>query len=387
LEKIKTGIIGMGFIGATHIDAIRRVGAVDLIAVADVNYELAKSKADSYCIEKCYADFEELISDPEIQVVHNCTPNYLHNEVNEKLIRAGKHVFSEKPLTKTVDESEKLVDLLGQHPDVVAGVNFCYRMTPLVQDMKHKIKDGVLGKVFLVHGSYLQDWLLFDTDYNWRVEPELAGKSRAVADIGSHWMDTAQTVLGSKIVAVCADLMTAHPVRKKPLSEVETFAVNSSDVEYDEINIDTEDYAGVLLKFDNGVTGIYYISQVSAGRKCHLDIEVNGSKASFYWNQQTSDRMWKGNRDSNNEIVLRNPILMDQAVREYTYMPSGHPEGWNDAMKNNLFAFYKFIRDGKKHAADNCDFATFENGHYIMRLTEAILKSSEEKRWVDIEEI
>jgi predicted dehydrogenase len=383
MEKIKVGIIGMGFIGGTHIDALRRIGSVEIIAVSDVNEGLARNKAEQYGIEKCYADFDDLIADPEIQVVHDCTPNHMHFAINEQIIRAGKHIFSEKPLTKTAAESEKLLGILKEYPDRIAGVNFCYRMTSLVQDMKHKIQAGDLGKIFLVHGSYLQDWLLYDTDYNWRVEPEFAGNSRAVGDIGSHWMDLAQVLLGSRIVSVCADMVTAHPVRKKPLSEVKTFAVNT-DVEYEEINIGTEDYAGVLLKFENGVTGNFLVSQISAGRKCRLDIEVDGEKGAFYWNQETSDHMWKGNRDRNNEIVYRDPNLMDPEVRDYSYMPAGHPEGWNDALRNTFNAFYKFIQDGKKLGKDTCDFATFEDGNYIMRLTEAILKSNTEKCWIDL---
>ncbi len=386
MKKIKVGIIGMGFIGVTHIDAIRRIGFVDLIAVADINYELAKRKAEQYGISKCFSDVESLISDPSIQVVHNCTPNYMHFDINEKIIKAGKHIFSEKPLTRTTEESAKLLEILKHYPNIVAGVNFCYRMTPLVQDMKYRIRNGELGKIFFVHGSYLQDWLLFDTDYNWRVEPELAGDSRCVADIGSHWMDIAQNVIGSRIVAVCADLVTALPVRKKPVSEVETFAINV-DMEYEDIEIDTEDYAGVLLKFENGVTGIFHCSQVSAGRKCYLNVEVDGSKSSFYWNQETSDRMWKGNRNTNNEQVIRNPNFMAPEVRDYTYMPAGHPEGWNDAFKNNLMAYYNFIADGKKLGRDSCDFATFEEGHYIMMITDAIIKSGKERHWVKIEEM
>ncbi len=375
----------MGFIGISHIEAIRRIGFAELVAVADTNFELARNKADQYNIEKCYPDIDSLIADPEIQVVHNCTPNHMHLSVNEKIIKAGKHVFSEKPLARSSAESAQMLELLKQYPNTIAGVNFCYRMTPLVQDMKHRIKAGELGDIYLVHGSYLQDWLLFETDYNWRVEPELAGESRCVADIGSHWIDTAQTVIGSKIVEVCANVVTALPTRNKPITEVETFAINI-DVEYEEIKITTEDYAGVLVKFENGASGIFQCSQISAGRKCFLNIEVDGSKSSFYWNQETSDRMWKGNRDINNEQVMRNPNFMAPEVRDYTYMPAGHPEGWNDALRNTFYAYYKFIRDGKEHGKDPCDFATFEDGHYIMRLTEAIIKSGKDRSWVQIEE-
>lgn len=386
MKKIKVGIIGMGLIGTLHIDALKRIGLVDLVAVADVNYEMAKLKADRYGINKCYRTIDELIADPEIQVIHDCTPNHLHLDINEKIIKSGKHILSEKPLAKSADESAQMLDLLKQYPDTVAGVNFNYRMNPLVQDMKSIIAAGGIGKIYLVHGSYLQDCLLFDTDYNWRVEPEFAGVSRSVADIGSHWIDTAQNVVGSRIVEVCADIAIILPIRKKPVTQVETFEI-SKNMTYEEKSIQTEDYAAVLVKFENGIPGIFYCSQVSAGRKCFLNIEIDGSKSSLYWNQETADWMWKGNRDTNNEQVMRNPNFMSPDTRKYTGLPAGHPEGWNDALKNNFEAFYSYISLGKKPGKDHPDFATFEEGHYIMRITEAIIKSGRERRWVKVEEI
>ncbi len=385
MRKIKVGIIGMGFIGVSHIEAIRRVGYLELVAVADENYELAQRKANDYCVPVCYRTADELIADPEIEVVHNCTPNHLHLSINEKIIRAGKHVFSEKPLGKSSAESQKMLDLLKEYPNTVAGVNFCYRMNALLQDAKNRIAAGEIGDLYLIHGSYLQDWLMFDTDYNWRIEPEISGESRCVGDIGSHWMDTAQVLAGCRITEVCANVVTAIPVRKKPSKPVEAFAVNN-DVETVDVPVKTEDYAGVLVKFANGASGVFQCSQISAGRKCFIDIEVDGSKASLQWQHQTSDRMWKGNRDKNNEEIMRNPNLMTPEARKYTYLSAGHPEGWNDAFKNNLAAFYAFIRDGKKLGVDPCDFATFEDGHYMMKLIEAVIKSGRERRWVRVEE-
>ena len=386
MSKINAAIVGMGLIGVSHIDATRRIGDVNVVAVADADYELARSKAEKYSIAKCYSSVDELIADPEIHVIHNCTPNNLHLEINRKIIEAGKHVFSEKPLARSTAETSQLIDLLKKHPNTVAGLNFCYRMNPLMQDAKNRIAAGEIGKPLLVHGSYLQDWLLFDTDYNWRVDVEVNGQSRCVSDIGSHWIDTAQTLVDSKIVEVCANVVIAHPVRKKPKGQVETFSVNLSE-EYEETPVHTEDYAGVLIKFANGASGVFQCSEISAGRKCFIDIEVDGSLASFQWQHETSDRMWKGNRDGNNEIVMRNPNLISPEARKYTYMAAGHPEGWNDAFKNNLQAYYDFILSGKKVGVDKCDFATFQEGHYIMRLTEAIIKSGRERRWVSVDEI
>ncbi len=383
MKKIKAGIIGMGFIGVSHIEAIRRVGFAELVAVADVNYDLAKKKADEYHIPKCYATVEELLADEEITVVHNCTPNFLHKEINEKIIKAGKHIFSEKPLTRTAEESAEMLELLKQYPNTIHGVNFNYRMNPLVQEMKQKVISGEVGKVNLVHGSYLQDWLLYDTDYNWRIEPEVTGVSRCIADIGSHWMDAVQTVTGAKIVEVCADLVTVFPVRKKPLGQVETFSVNTN-TDYEERKVTTEDYGAVLFKMDNGAHGVFYVSEVSAGRGCYFNFEIDGTKCSMEWNQERADEMWMGHRDGPNYLVKRNPNHMTPEAKQYTYLSAGHPEGWNDAMKNNVMAFYKFIGEDKKMGVDPVDFATFEDGHYIMKLTEAIVESSKSRAWVRV---
>lgn len=384
MKKIRVGLIGMGYIGASHIEALRRIGFVELYAVADVNFELARKKADAFSIPRCYATMDELIADPEIDAVHNCTPNYLHMEVNRKIIQAGKHIFSEKPLAASSSESARMLELLREHPEIVAGVNFCYRMYPLIQDARARIAAGEIGTPYLIHGSYLQDWLLFDTDYNWRVEPEYCGVSRCVGDIGSHWIDLAQVLAGCRITEVCAQTVTALPVRKKPKAQVETFS-SCLGGEYEEVSIQTEDYAGVLVKFENGASGVFQCSQISAGRKCFIDIEVDGSLASLHWNHEMGDQMWKGNRDRQNEQIMRNPNLMLPGTRKYSYLGAGHPEGWNDAFKNNIEAFYRFIRDGKKHGTDQADFATFEEGHYIMKLTEAIMQSGKERRWIMVD--
>jgi predicted dehydrogenase len=383
MESIKAGIIGMGFIGVSHLEAVRRIGFAELAAVADDNFALAQAKAKDYNVAKCYRTVDELLADPGISVVHNCTPNNLHLEINEKIIKAGKHVFSEKPLGMSSLETAKMLKLLEQNPRVTGAVNFNYRMNPLVQDMKNRVRNGDIGKVNLVHGSYLQDWLLYDTDYNWRVEPEISGPSRCVADIGSHWMDAVQTVTGSRITEVCADLLIAFPVRKKPKGQVETFSLNASS-EYEEKKVTTEDYGAILIKFDNGAHGVFYVSQISAGRKCWFNFEIDGSKSSFYWNQETADHMWQGSRDGYNSQIMRNPNLMTSESRQYSYLAAGHPEGWNDALKNNVYALYKFIAEGKDARKDKPDFATFEDGHYILKLTEAILESSRDKKWVTV---
>lgn len=383
MRRLKAGVIGTGFIGVCHMEAIRRIGFAELVAITDINYELAKRRAEEYYVPKCYKTIDELLADDEIDVIHNCTPNNLHMEINEKIIKAGKHVFSEKPLARNSEESERLLQILKDNKNIVHGVNFNYRMNPLVQEIKNKVKANEIGKPILVHGSYLQDWLLFNTDYNWRIDPEICGASRCIADIGTHWMDTVQTVTGAKIIEVCADLFTAIPIRKKPKEVVETFGISKS-MEYEEIEVKTEDYGAVLFKMDNGVRGVFYVSQVSAGRKCYLNFEIDGTKSSIYWNQETPDYMWMGYRDKDNSIVMRNPNFMTPEARQYTYLAAGHPEGWNDALKNNIYSFYKFIIDGKSLDKDTPDFATFQDGHYLIKLTEAILKSNEIRQWVKV---
>ena len=384
MKRIKIGIIGMGYIGVSHIEACRRIGFVEVAAVADTNYELAKAKADEYYIPKCYATVDELLADPEIDAVHNCTPNFLHTEINKKIIASGKHIFSEKPLATSTKETDEMLSLLAEHPNTVAGVNFNYRMNPQLQEVKARIASGKSGKVLLAHGSYLQDWLLYETDYNWRIEPEVGGPSRCIADIGSHWMDSVQNTIGAKITEVFADLVIVFPTRKKATTQVETFAKASDDVEYEEVPVKTEDYGAVMVKFDNGASGVFYVSEVSAGRGCNLNFEIDCANESYAWNQERCDELWVGSRDGANHLELRNPNALTPKAKQFTYLAKGHPEGWNDAFKNNFTAFYSFIRDGKNMKTDKPDFATFEDAAYIVKLTEAILESSAKKEWIKI---
>ena len=380
MQKIKSAIIGAGYISGFHIDAIRRVGNVDILAINDINYDLAKKKASEHSIPICYKDLNDLLSNKEIDAVHNCTPNYLHFDINKKIIQSGKHVFSEKPLALNSKQGDELVEIVQKNPQLFAGVNFNYRMNPLVIEMRQKIQSGDIGKPLLIHGSYLQDWLLFETDYNWRIDSEIGGDSRCIADIGSHWIDLAQTVLDDRIIEVCADLVIIHKKRKKPKIAIETFS-QVLENEYEEIEVKNEDYGSVLFKMNSGIHGVFYVSQVSAGRKCFLNIEIDGSKSSIYWNQEIADWMWIGNRDCYNLQVMRNPNLFSDKAKKYTMLAAGHPEGWNDAERNNISSFYKNIKTGKKISKDCGDFATFEEASYILKIVEAILKSNKYKKW------
>lgn len=385
VKKIKVGIIGTGFIGPTHIEAIRRLGFVEVVALAENGMEATVKKATELGIPKAYGDYREMLADSEIQVVHNCTPNHLHFEINKEIIGAGKHIVSEKPLAMNSEQSAELLELAKIH-GIVHGVNFNYRQFPNVRNLQAKIANGDLGKVNLVYGSYLQDWMMFQTDYSWRLDPEVGGKSRAVADIGSHWCDTVQYVTGKRITEVFADLATVIPVRKKAKTTSATFGsqVLEEDI-YEDVPINTEDYASVLIRFEDGSRGAFTVSQVSAGRKNKLSFAVDGSKSSAYWNQEEPEKLWMGYRHKPNETLLADASLFSEEARSSIHHPGGHNEGWPDALKNMMLNYYTFIRDGKDPLKDKPNFATFEDGHISMCIIDAILESNKQQKWMKVQ--
>jgi len=384
MHKIKVGIIGAGFIGPVHIEAVRRLGFAEIVGFADMNQDLARAKAEQFHIPQFYDNYDELINDPEVQVIHNCTPTNLHLEVNRKAILAGKHILSEKPLGMNATESGEMLDLLATRPGLVHGVNFNYRMYPLALDMKRRIRRRELGKLHLIHGSFLQDWLLYDTDYNWRIEPEISGATRAIGDLGSHWCDLAQTVTGLKITEVFAEFNIIHPVRKKSKT-VETFSLSRELDDYEERVVKTEDWAAVLVRFENGAKGVFQAGEVSAGRKARLDIEISGAGGSFYWNQEEGDRLWMGHRAEPNQVAFRDPNAMEADQRRYALAPAGHPEGWLDSNRNSVIGFYQAVVAGTPPTPGAAEYATFHDGHDIMLVTDAIAQSHAEGRWVRVD--
>jgi len=382
MKQIKAGIIGTGFIGPAHVEALRRLGYVEVLAVAERGQALAERKAAELSIPKAYGDYHDLLADAQIEVVHNCTPNHLHFEVNRDILAAGKHVVSEKPLAMNSGESRELVRL-AQQAGVVHAIDFNYRYMPLVQQARIMcLPSGDVGRVLAAHGSYLQDWLLQETDWNWRLVPELSGASRAVADVGSHWCDIVQFITGLKIVRVMADLVTIHPIRKRPKKEVETYAGKVlKPEELDDAPIATEDYASVLLEFDSGAHGVLTVNQCAAGRKNRLYFEIDGSKAALAWNQERPNELWVGRRDGPNQVILKDPSLLHEEARQYAHYPGGHNEGYPDGPKNlfrNVYGFIGGVRAGG-------DFATFVDGHNEIAICDAVLKSAAEKRWTEVE--
>ena len=382
MDKIKVGVIGTGFIGPAHIEALRRLGTVDVVALADVDEQTAAAKAKSLGIDRYYGDYRKLLADKQLQSVHICTPNNLHYQMSKEALDAGKHVVCEKPLAMTAAEASELVKLAAKK-GLVNAVHFNIRYYPLMRQVKLMVEKNEIGNIFAIHGSYLQDWLFYPTDYNWRLEPGLSGKSRAIADIGSHWIDLLEYVSGLKVIEVFADFATFHKTRKKPLKPVETYAGKILKPEdYADIKINTEDYATVLFRFDTGARGVLTVSQVAAGRKNRLYFEIDGSKKALAWESERPNQLWIGRRDGNNEEMLRDPSLVHPAVREIISFPGGHNEGFPDTSKQMFKEIYAYIAAADFHAAPK--FPTFKDGLREMNLCERILESNEEQKWIKV---
>lgn len=378
MRTVRAAIIGTGFMGSTHAEALRRIPGVEIASVASGRRERAEALAARFGIPTATDDWRRVIDDESVEVVHNCTPNDLHFEVNRAALEAGKHVVSEKPLTISSDESAALVRL-AEERGVVAAVNFNYRFYPLVQHARALVRCGEIGPVHLVHGHYVQDWLLFETDYNWRLEAEAGGPSRALADIGSHWMDLVQFVTGRRIVRVFADLFTLHETRQRPTAQAETFRQGTGETQ--PVRIGTEDGGNVLLQFEGGARGVVTVSQVSAGRKNREWFEIDGGQRALAWNQERPNELWIGRRDGPNEVLIKDPALLADEAQDYAHYPGGHPEGYPDGPKNLFRNVYRAVREG---VPAEPDYPTFADGHRAVRLIEAALESHAAQRWVDV---
>ena len=368
------GLVGAGFIGPHHLEAVRRLGFVDVVAIADHTEAAARQKADALGVPKAYGGYEALLADPDIHVVHNATPNYLHHPVSMAAIAAGKHVVSDKPLAMTSAQARELLDAATAR-GVVHAVTFNYRGNPLVQQARTMIKKGEIGPPRFIHGSYLQDWLLYETDYSWRLEPDKGGESSAMGDIGSHWCDLAQHVSGLRITHVLADLTTVVPVRKKPLGSRNAFAKAGADDQVEDVTIAVEDLCSVLVRFENGAKGAFSVGQINAGHKNDLVLEVNGSQASIRWHQEQQNELWIGHRSTGNMILQKDPSLMDPEVAGIAKLPGGHQEAWPDAFRNVLRAVYEHIVEGRPMQDRVPMFASFEDGWRANAVIDAVLAS------------
>ncbi len=386
MGKVRAGIIGAGFISGAHVDALRRLGYVDIVALAGEGDEEAKRVASEWGIPRAYGDYRDLLADKDVQVVHNCTPNWLHFDVNRFALEAGKHLLSEKPLAVNSQQSSTLVRLAHDLP-LVAAVDFNHRSYPQIRQARRMVETGRLGEVKLGYGGYFQDWLLRASDYNWRVDPELGGASRAIADIGSHWYDLLRFVTGLKAIEVFAELRVVHPKRLRPATGTggSTFSQEEGDRCGDSVDVRTEDAANVALRLTDGAFASFVVSQVSAGRKNRLLLEIAGTNGSISWDGEKPEVLWVGHRSTANEIVMRDPGLMDAEARMATRLPGGHPEGWYDALYRGVKDIYDFILARGDQRVDKVPFATFEDGHEAILMVEAAMRSSAEGRWTRLE--
>lgn len=381
MAKLGSAVVGTGFIGPVHVEALRRLGR-PVVGVLASSPEKSQQAAKALDIPRSYARFEDLLADADVQVVHLASPNRLHFEQCRQALTAGKHVICEKPLAMTARETAELAALAERAP-VVTAVNYNVRFYPLNLEARQRMAGGQLGAIYHVTGSYAQDWLLYDTDFNWRVLPEEGGELRAVADIGTHWLDLVTSITGLEVERVCADLRTFLPVRRRPKGSVETFQSKLNTArETEPVNIATEDYGSILLHFRGGARGCFTVSQVTAGRKNCIRYEIAGARNALAWNSESPNELWIGSRDKSNEVLIRDPALLHPAVQRFANYPGGHNEGFPDTFKQLFRAVYDYLDAGDWRAPR--PFPTFSDGHREVVLCEAILQSHRQRCWIDI---
>jgi len=380
MPKLQSVVIGTGFMGKVHTEAIRRLGNVDVAAVAGSSAARAKAFAESQGIPRSTGDWRELAADPSIQTVHVLTPNSMHHDMAVAFMNGGKHVLCEKPLAMSSSEAQDMLAVAAKN-NVIHATNHNLRYYPVVQHVRQMIASGDLGEILIVQGTYSQDWLLYDTDYNWRVEAASNGDVRALGDIGSHWMDMIQHLTGLKITAVCADLQTFHKSRRRPKGSVETFSGKTLRPEdYESIPITTDDFAAVLVRLGDRARGAYTVSQMSAGNKNRFQFEIYGSKAGVMWNQESPDTLWIGQRNEPNRIIVKDPSLLAGPASGFADLPGGHSEGYDDSHKQLFRRFYRRVAD----ASAETDYPTFEDGAWGMKLLEKCLESHRKSTWVTV---
>jgi predicted dehydrogenase len=376
----RSAIIGTGFMGRTHLEALRRVSGVEVYMIVANRLSEARNLAAASGVDRIGDDYRKVLEDPAVDVVHICTPNHLHFPIAKAALEAGKHVVCEKPLATSAGEGRSLV-ALARKLGLRNCTNHNLRYYPLVQQMRRMREEGELGEILVAQGTYSQDWLLYDTDWNWRIDSKVNGPSRVMADIGSHWCDMLEHVTGERITSVCADLKTFHAARKRPKTAVESFAGKLlKPEECDEVPIDTEDFGSVLFRIGPAGRGAFTASQVSAGRKNRLNIEIYGTKASVAWDQERPDELWIGNRNSNNQLIVKDPSLLKPAARSYADYPGGHSEGYADTFKQVFRRFYQSIAD--PDAAP--EYPQFADGLRQLQILEAEIESHRRHGWADV---
>lgn len=381
MNDIGVAMIGTGFMGPVHVEALQRL-SIPVRGILGSSPEKSKRAATALGLPKAYASYSEVLEDPSVASVHIATPNRLHFSMGKAALQAGKHVLCEKPLAMNSAESAELV-AIARRCGKAAGVNYNIRYYPLALQARELVRGGQLGEVYAITGSYVQDWLLYNTDYNWRVLSEEGGALRAIADIGTHWLDLVYSITGLEVESVCADLRTVHPERQRPRGEVETFSGKlNANAATESVAIKTEDCGSVLIRFKGGARGNLFVSQVTAGRKNCLRYELSGAKQALAWDSERPNELWIGHREKANDVLLRDPALLTGAARQHCAYPGGHNEGFPDTFKQCFQSFYASIAAGTFESAP--PFPTFADGHREILLCEAIHKSHTENRWITL---
>jgi predicted dehydrogenase len=378
-RPLRVAIAGTGFIGEVHARAVRRAGA-RLVGVAASTPERGRTAARLLDAEAAFAHAEAMATSPDVDVVHICTPNHLHAGLAEAALAAGKHVVCEKPLATDASAARRLATAAAGSGRV-ATVPFVYRFYPLVREARAEVAAGSIGPLRLIHGCYLQDWLATEEDDNWRVDADLAGASRAFADIGSHWCDLVEFVTGDRLAAVCAEAVTAVPERvhaagTEPHAFATAVAPGAS-----RRRVTTEDITVVLFRTRGGVAGTVVISQVSPGRKNRLQFEVAGAEATLSFDQEQPESLWVGRRASS-EIVVRDGAHLAPAAAPYAVLPPGHPQGYQDCFDAFVADTYRAIRAGDPGAV--VGLPTFADGARAADITDAVLRSARSRTWEEV---
>jgi predicted dehydrogenase len=377
--NLRAAVIGAGFVGRAHIEALRRL-AIPIQGVLGSSRARTEKACHSLEIARAYESIGELATDPSVEVVHVCTPNHLHYPQTASALRAGKHVMCEKPLAMNPQETAALVQLARER-GTVGAVTYNLRYYPLCQEAHALVKRGMIGEPQIAHGAYLQDWLLYPTDWNWRLDPGLGGTLRAVADIGTHWLDLVSWITGRNLIELCADLATVVPLRQRPKGPVETFQ-KTADLATESVRMTTDDYASVLLRFEGNLRGVLTVSQVSAGRKNRMWFEIDGSEGSLAWDEEQPNALWIGSRQEANRWLIKDPSLMSPEARGYAAYPAGHAEGYPDTFVPLFRDLYGYIAAGDFAAPRS--FPTFETGHSQVKLCELIALSAQQRQWVQV---
>ncbi|WP_447592430.1 Gfo/Idh/MocA family protein [Stenotrophomonas rhizophila] len=373
MPKLGIAIVGTGMIGAVHRRAALLAGA-EIRGVAASSPQRARDMAQAWSVPHAYRDIEDVVADPQVQVVHVCTPNHLHRPMAQAALEAGKHVICEKPLATTLEDAQALAALAASNA-LVATVPFVYRYHPVIREARARIAQGELGPLHLIHGSYLQEWLLDPASNNWRVDPALGGASRVFADIGSHWCDLVEWVSGERFAEVSAAFATVIAERSTDTGQSFTTAVAGGAMQ----PVASEDVAAAMFRTGAGTLASLTVSQVSAGRHNRLWFEIDGAQASVAFNQEDAERLWIGRPDQREEVFVRGPGAGSAEQRRLSVLPAGHAQGYGQCFEAFVADTYRAIEGEQPQG-----LPTFEDGVRSALIVDRVIASARTRAWTTI---